>query len=118
MSENKMVEVARLFGKELGEEFIINEHPSRYFFLYKKRRKVRVWDTKIGWKEEYETEYNPPKFHHLKCRFTKNGLGSYNEWGNFWQQDEESLSDLLTGRATIVGEQKPPVKIRRRLLKL
>lgn len=113
-----MEKVAQLFGKELGEEFIINEHPSRYYFLYKKRRKVTVFDPKIGWKEEYETEYNPPEFHHLKCRFTKNGFGSYNEWGKFWQQDEESLSDLLTGRATIVGEQMPPVKRRRRLLKL
>ena len=115
-----MEKVAQLFGKELGEEFIINEHPSRYYFLYKKRRKVTVFDPKIGWKEEYETEYNPPEFHHLKCKFTKNGLASYNEYHipHFWQQDEESLSDLLTGRATIVGEQKQHVKRRRRLLKL
>lgn len=39
MTESRMAEVAKLFGKELGEEFIINEHPSRYFFLYKKKEK-------------------------------------------------------------------------------
>ena len=109
-----MVEVARLFGKELNEEFIINEHPSRYYFLYKKRRKVTVFDPKIGWTTEYETEFNPPKFHHKKCKFTKNGLASYNEYHNYWQQDEFSLSDLLTGRATIVGEQNTHVKRRRK----
>ena len=118
MNENKMAEVAKLFGKELNEEFIINEHPSRYFFLYSKRRKVTVFDPKIGWTTEYETEFNPPEFHHKKCKFTKNGLASYNEYHipHFWQQDEESLSDLLTGRATIVGEQKTHVGKRKKLI--
>ncbi len=116
MSDNKMVEVAKLFGKELNEEFIINEHPSRYYILYKKRRKVTVFDPKIGWTTEYETEFNPPEFHHKKCKFTKNGLASYNEYQNYWQQDEFSLSDLLTGRATIVGEQKTQVKRRKKLI--
>ena len=39
MNENKMIEVAKLFGKELNEEFIINEHISRYCILYKKGEK-------------------------------------------------------------------------------
>jgi hypothetical protein len=116
MSDNKMVEVAKLFGKELNEEFIINEHISRYCILYEKRRKVTVFDPKIGWTTEYETEFNPPEFHHKKCKFTKNGLASYNEYHNYWQQDEFSLSDLLTGKATIVGEQKTHVKRRKKLI--
>ena len=60
MSENRMAEVASLFGKRLDEEFIINEHPSRYYFLYNKRRKVTVFDPKIGWTMEYENECNAP----------------------------------------------------------
>lgn len=111
-----MAEVAKLFGKELNKEFIINEHISRYYILYKKRRKVTVFDPKIGWTTEYEIEFNPPEFHHKKCKFTKNGLASYNEYQNYWQQDEFSLSDLLTGKATIVGEQKTHVKRRKKLI--
>lgn len=111
-----MAEVARLFGKELDEEFIINEHPSRYYFLYIKRRKVKVWDPKIGWTMEYESECNAPEFHHAKVKITKNGLFMCDEWSKGWQHDERTLEDLLTGRATIVGEQKTHVKRRKKLI--
>lgn len=111
-----MAEVARLFGKELDEEFIINEHPARYYYLYNKRRKVKVFDPKIGWTMEYENECNAPDSHQAKCKFTKNGLFMYSEWTGNWQYDECTLSDLIRGLATIVGEQKTHVKKRKKLI--
>lgn len=116
MSENRMAEVAKLFGKELDEEFIVNEYPARYYYLYTKRRKVKVWDPKIGWTMEYESECNAPDSHQVKCKFTKNGLFTCDEWSKGWRYDECTLSDLIRGLATIVGEQKIYVGKRKKLI--
>ena len=104
MADNKMAAVAQLFGKQLGEEFMLSEHPSRYSCLYIKRKKVTVFDPHYGWTTEYEDVSDIPDHHYVKCKMTTEGLLTYNTYNKYWQKDEDDLSDLLTGKAVIVDD--------------
>ena len=72
MAENKMEEVAKLFGKQLGEEFIVNDE-------YRKK---------------------------MICKITERGLFFYHGSYEAWWQDSGLLSELITGEAVIVNEDR------------
>lgn len=93
-----------MFGKKLDEEFVLSEHHSRYSCLYTKREKVTVFNPHYGWTTEYKDVSDIPDYHYVKCKITTEGLFTYNTYKNYWQKDEDDLSDLLTGQAAIINE--------------
>lgn len=101
---NKVEQVAALFGKKLGEEFVLSEHRSRYSCLYEKSEKQMVFNPHYGWTIEYKDVSDIPDCHYVKCKITTEGLFKYNTYKNYWQKDEDDLSDLLTGRAVIIDD--------------
>lgn len=103
MAENKMESVAQLFGKKLGEEFVLSEHWDSYAFHYMKKRKKVVFNPRFGWTTEYTDDMSEiPDHHYVKCKITTKGLFVCNLHGNRWMKDNDNLSDLLTGRAVII----------------
>ena len=73
MAENKMEQVAAMFGKKLGEEFIVDEKEGRK---------------------------------NLICKITEKGLFFYHDSYEAWWQDSGLLSELITGRAVIVDDER------------
>lgn len=76
MAENKMEQVAKLFGKELGEEFKIK----RFRYSSDGNRLTFVND----------------------ARFSENGLEIYDTRFEQWRVFSEEIREILTGQAVII----------------
>ena len=74
MAENKMAQVAELFGMKLGEEF-------------------KVKFTSFFWEE----------LHTVTVRFTRDGLEYLTKY-NAWEQINCFIPSLLTGRTVVVND--------------
>ena len=74
MTKNKMEQVAKLFGKELNEEF---------------NAKIKCWNGKSG---------------EIRAKFTSLGLKVKTRYNAWELRNNDYLADLLTGKAEIIND--------------